>query len=300
MKKTPPVPDPSLRRLFDGMDAMKDDPEAVERAFMARHLISCTLPHSDPGGDVRQWARRNGDRSLRIIPDVHPDTGKSLYPYGTLPRLLLYWIVTEAARTKSRKLYLGHSLTSFIHQLKLNASSGGKRGVPRRLRDQMNRLLRAQISFEDRGDKDRDRFRLMHIGPEAELWWSRTGEQAELFESWIELGEKFYKAIVDGPVPVDRRALTMLKNSSLALDLYGWVVVKTWQANQNPEAFRLPVSWELLYGQMGSEYKEIRDFKKKVLKALSKVKLAYPKMKVEILDNGLLVKAAPTPVSEIE
>jgi hypothetical protein len=48
---------------------------------------------------------------------------------------------------------------------------------------------------------------------------------------------------------------------------------------------------------MGSEYGEIRMFKYKLLKALAKVKLAYPKMKVQIEKDGLLVLPAPTPVA---
>lgn len=283
------------------MVAMSQNPEAVERAFMARNLLACTLPHSDPGGDVRQWTRKNGDITLRIMPDLDHETGKSLYPYGTLPRLLLYWIVTEAVRTKSRRLYLGDNLAQFMRELKIHSTSGGKRGGSQRLRDQMNRLLKARISFERLGDPNRDSWRMMEIGPAAELWWSKTESQGDLFESWIELGDAFYNAIVNGPVPVDRRALTMLKNSSLALDLYGWVTVKTWQANHAPAHKSIvPVPWDSLSGQMGSEYKEIRDFKKKVIAALKKVKVAYPKMRVEISDAGVRVLPAPTPVPSLK
>ena len=35
--------------------------------------------------------------------------------------------------------------------------------------------------------------------------------------------------------------------------------------------------WEGLHGQMGAEYAEIRDFKKKVIATLRKVQIAYPR-----------------------
>jgi len=52
------------------------------------------------------------------------------------------------------------------------------------------------------------------------LWWHPHPDQAALWESWIQLGEKFYSAVIASPVPVDMRALRALKRSPLALDLY--------------------------------------------------------------------------------
>jgi hypothetical protein len=34
-------------------------------------------------------------------------------PYGTIPRLLLFWVTTEAVRTKKRRLELGNTLSSY-------------------------------------------------------------------------------------------------------------------------------------------------------------------------------------------
>lgn len=77
-------------------------PDAAERAFMARQLVLCTLPHSDPG-DVPLWKRTSGNSALAIQPGVDVDTEKSIgYPFGTIPRLLLFWITTEVQRTKNR------------------------------------------------------------------------------------------------------------------------------------------------------------------------------------------------------
>ena len=46
-------------------------------------------------------------------PGINLNTEKSYgYPYGTIPRLLLFWMTTEATRTKSRRLELGNSLAA--------------------------------------------------------------------------------------------------------------------------------------------------------------------------------------------
>jgi hypothetical protein len=72
---------------------------------MARQLVQCTLPHSDPG-NVPLWKRTNGNLTLVIDPFKDRKTGKAMYPYGTIPRLLLFWIVTEATQNKSRHMRL--------------------------------------------------------------------------------------------------------------------------------------------------------------------------------------------------
>jgi Plasmid encoded RepA protein len=271
----------------------KPNPDDKDKAFMAWHLVQCTLPHSDPG-DVREWKRQNGSLTLKIRPVLDPRTSKYLYPYGTYPRLLLYWIVTEAVRTKSRKLYLGKSLAQFMRKLGLDTySGGGKRGGPKRLHEQMIRLLRATISFEwthGNGQSWVD----MQIAPEGELWWSVKEGQDGLFESWVELGERFFKAVTTQPVVLDLRALRALKKSPLALDLYAWLAYKTWYASWKGEAQMIP--WEGLKLQMGADYGDMKDFKKKVRLALDRIRKVYKAVKVDASADGLLVRPSRTAV----
>ena len=51
-----------------------------------------------------------------------------------------------------------------------------------------------------------------------------------LFESKIELGEKFFQEIIRNPVPLDMNILKALKRSPLGLDLYLWLTYRTVQA----------------------------------------------------------------------
>ena len=134
----------SHEKLLDAAAVIRLDPDAVERAYMARQLVQCTLPHRNPG-KVEAWVRRNGNAALVI--QAGWDTQKSCsigYPYGTIPRLLLFWVITEAVQTKSRRLQLGESISAFMRELGWIPSSagGGKRSDAKRLRDQMRRLFR--------------------------------------------------------------------------------------------------------------------------------------------------------------
>ena len=127
---------------------MKQNPDATETAFMARQLVQCTLPHSDPG-DTPIWTRTNGNLTLVIQPHIDRQTRKAMYPYGSIPRLFLFWLVTEAKRKKSRHIRLGNILDNFMREIGLNPrTGGGKRGDAKRLQEQMRRLIDARISFE--------------------------------------------------------------------------------------------------------------------------------------------------------
>ena len=212
------VVSPAKLKLLEAATAIRQDPENAEWAFMARRLVQCTLPHRNPG-NVPVWSRTNGNLTLSILPKIDRKTGQSLgYPYGSIPRLLLFWIVTEAKRTGKRRLELGHSLAEFMRVLGLSPDTGGgKRGDARRLREQMLRLFRATISFDrmsNEGGLYGESWSDMQVAPEGELWWdARRPEQGVLWGSWIELGEKFFEAIMTRPVPLDMRALRALKRS---------------------------------------------------------------------------------------
>ncbi len=80
----------------------------------------------------------------------------------------------------------------------------------------------------------------------------RQIEQAYLWESWIELGEKFDDAVTLSSVPVDLRALRALKRSPLALDLYAWLTYTAFVATKARKPRTVPR--EALHAQMGAEW----------------------------------------------
>ena len=111
-------PSKDLAKLIDAAVEIRGAPDEAEIAFMARALVQATFPHSDPGA-IPIWGRRNGNLTLTIKPDWEFDPKKGEpkcvgIPYGTIPRLLLFWITTEVVQTKSRRLELSDSLSAFM------------------------------------------------------------------------------------------------------------------------------------------------------------------------------------------
>jgi hypothetical protein len=281
------------RKLLDASALIFGEQASLkDAAFIARQLVQATLPHRNPG-NVPVWVRRNGNLTLAIKPDVNTETGKSYgYPYGTIPRLLLFWITTEAVRTKSHRLQLGHTLSGFMADIGLNPDTGGgKRSDAKRLREQMQRLFRARITFEAAFEKDGragEVRRDMLVAEETVLWWDiKNPDQAALWGSWIELGEKFFAAITAAPVPVDVRALKALKRSPLALDLYAWLTYEAYRAHKTTN-IRFE-TWEQLHAHFGGEYTHIHHFRAKANAALRKIKAVYPGLKLGKKQGGIEV-----------
>lgn len=295
----------SLTRLLDASAEILIDPNPTEqdKAFLTRQLVQVTLPHSNPG-DIPIWKRKNGNITLAIRPGWDYENDRPIgYPFGSIPRLLLFWITTEALRTQSRKLELGESLAGFMREIGLEASTGGgPRGDGRRLQKQMERLFRANISLEvtkKEASTTGKHWIDMQVAPEGELWWNfKKPNQATLFNSWIELSNKFYDAIITSPVPLDKRALKALKRSPLALDLYAWATYKTFSLRQHHKAEQF-IPWRAFMTQLGAEYNNPMDFKHKAKNAFKKVLSVYPGLKLEDTEGGFLIKEGRTSVNHL-
>lgn len=283
---------PTARRLIDAAAGIMGEPAPTDRdrAFMARQLVQATLPHSDPG-NVPIWTRTNGRLTLAVRPYYDRQQQRHLHSYGTVPRLLLFWLTTEAVRTRSRILYPGDTVAEFMRELGMNpATGGGKRGDAHRLREQMLRLFRATISFElEDNDVGVAEWLDMQVVVGGKTWWDfREPTQGALFESVIELGEKFYEALIVAPVPVDLRALRALKRSPLALDLYAWAAYRAFTVTQAGKPAFIP--WTALAAQIGGDYGRLDNFVAAAKAALQKVQGVYPALRLGDADEGFVVK----------
>jgi hypothetical protein len=250
------------------------------------------LPHANPG-NVPIWTRTNGNLTLGIQQGYDFKTSKAIgYPFGSIPRLLLFWITTEAVQTKQRRLELGKSLSAFMRGIGLDPNTGrGKRGDAPRLREQMRRLFAAHISFEqtiEDNDLRGERWLHMHVAPKGELWWDpKQPLQDNLWGSWIEIGEDFFTAITTSPVPVDMRALRALKRSPLALDLYAWSGYRAFAVTKKGKAQFIP--WAGLMMQLGADYSDRQNFRRKALAALRKVQAVFPGLNLVYESGGLTI-----------
>ncbi len=106
---------------------------------------------------------------------------------------------------------------------------------------------------------------------------------------------KAFNEIIRHPVPIDMNTLKALKRSTLGLDLYLWLIYRTF-ALRAPQ----PLTWKQLYQQFGAHPAKVNDnstvqaFRYKVLRELKKIKLAWPELNYATAP-GVLILHPSTP-----
>ena len=254
--------------------------------FIARTLTQATMPHKATSDN--EFTRQNGHFTLTMMSPRQVGL-----PYGSIPRLLVSWVTTEAVRTKSPVLELGPSLSAFMAELGL-APTGGRWGSITRLRDQMTRLFASSVTcIYD----DRDKIGILGIKmvKEARLWWNpKVPDKAPLWKSTLTLGADFFEEIIKNPVPVDMRALKALKRSPLALDIYCWLTYRLSYLRKPTE-----IPWAVLEMQFGADYARTRGFKEAFLHHLRAILMVYPEANVEEGEGGLLLKPSKPHIAQL-
>ena len=274
--------------LADQVDQLVTASETTpDLGFMARLLALCSLPRSNPG-DRLQYKRVNGPFTLYMTA-----SGGNKLPFGNLPRLILAWVCTEAVRTQSRTLILGPSLAKFMKTLGVYSSGGGNAGI--KLRNQMRRLFGCTITLIYK-EGNEEQFVNSPIAARGKYWWNPDNNSAlPGWNSTIVIGEDLFNEIINHPVPLDMNTLKALKRCSLGLDLYLWLVYRTF-------VLRAPLrlTWRQLYHQFAAHpdnahnKKTIQNFRVQVLRELKKIKVAWPELNYSTAP-GLLILHPSTP-----
>ena len=257
-----------------------------EIGYMGRLMALCSLPRTNPG-NRKEYVRRNGPYTLGMSAGI----GNKL-PFGHIPRLLVAWVCTEAVRTQSRDLLLGDSLSDFMRVVGIDPAGASFA----RVRNQMNRLFRCQISLiytDRRGESSVSSL----IADRTEFWWTeRSPDNQEVWKSSIRLGEEFFNEIISHPVPVDMHILRALTRSSIGLDLYLWLNYRTFGLEQP-----LRLTWHQLYQQFGVDPARARDkrtvqnFRADCLRELKKIKIAWPGLDYISPEGALVLLPTTTP-----
>ena len=254
--------------------------EAGALGFMSRLLIMVNLPYRDPGKDQRTWCRKNGNVSI----DVNSGTEDGIpvgLPYGTYPRLILAYLITQAVKTQDPTIYLGKSFSHFLTLLDIK--KGGK--TYKQLHKQLERTLSASFAWTYRTDKQWSRANIQ-VSYDSQLWWDeKQPNQQSLWESYIELNLNFFNEIMRNAVPLDLRVLATLKNSPLGLDLYMFIAWRTFKLDK-----LVYISWESLQEQLGGQYADINVFSRDCRKHIKRIQALRPDLNVSFIRGRLHLK----------
>src|SRR3984957_11239119 len=132
------------QKLLDASTAIRSEPPDRIN-FLHAVQCQCGIPYKNPGDEVREWDRKQGNASLRIEAGSAIDPkGNFVHvglPYGEKPRLVLIHLASEAVRTGNPVVDVEDTMTSFARSLGLETNGKQLKG----LKDQLARLASATI-----------------------------------------------------------------------------------------------------------------------------------------------------------
>ncbi len=233
--------------------------EAGEVGYMPRILVQTTLPYRDPKTQV--YTRHNGDLKLSLL-------SPNGVPFGSIPRFLVSYLATEAKRTGSPIISLGHSQAEFTKILGMKTAGGAQTD---RMKQQCKRFFTTMLTMEVARTNEQgviqEAMENVLIAKKAFIFWQPRKDEPSLWESTMELTTDFYQECITRPVPVDLRVMDALSASPMAMDVYVWLSYRVVKARS---VSTLP--WQILMRQFGSaDGTEVRTFRRHFVRALKQV-----------------------------
>jgi len=277
------------RKLIQKSIEISERPANLEDAvYMYKPLCQVALPRSEQKSEF--FNRSCGAVHLKITGDA--ETGM---PYGSGARLILAYICMRATRYKSNKINMQKSAAALMRVLGFRVS-GGVRGSYTSFKNQLFRLVSADFEFSFK-KKGIDVCCTTKIFKECAI----NQINDDIWCKELEMTDGFYESLVmhKNSVPMDMRALIALKESSLALDIYFFLVERLHRIPVNTRK-PLILYWKNLRDQFAHEYADSsggnKSFKDNFLLALEKVLLVYPFACVDVVDGGIELWRSMPPI----
>ena len=209
--------------LFERISAVAS--EAPTPSFLHSALCAMSLPVSRPADYQAAIIRQDGQYTLVITPKPADLRRRSTATLGfgrsvdgSLPRLVLIHIMTEAVRNKSRHVELGTCFTDWMRRLGFRTVSYGPRGSATFIRQQLDRLLACEWMI--RWDSDPAQGQKEFGVKEIKLTNEYVGVDRKngSFVSEIFLTEGFFDHLRKHAVPLNEHAIRQLRDSATTLD----------------------------------------------------------------------------------
>jgi hypothetical protein len=285
--------------LFDRVQAVALE-EPVP-SFLHSALCAMSLPVRRPADETAPIIRQDGQYTLVITPrpvlqriDGQQQMAVLGVPYGSLPRLVLIHIMTEAVRARTRHIVLGSSFTDWMRRMGFRSISYGPRGSATLIRQQLDRLLACEWMI--RWDNQNDRGDQEYAVKEVKLTNEYAGVNGRNggFSREILLTEGFFEHLREHAVPLDENAVRQLRDSATSLDLYTWLSYRLPRVSKNRPAL---LSWNQLAVHFGNNGNNIRKFRQTIRDSWERqVSAVYPEAKAEFDTTAIRLYASPAPL----
>jgi hypothetical protein len=287
--------------LFDRVSAVAG--EVPTPSFLHSALCAMSLPVRRPADEHAPIIRRDGQYTLVINPKPVVDVREGRQglrslgvPYGSLPRLVLIHIMTEAVRTRSRHITLGETFTDWMRRMGFRTISYGPRGSATLIKEQLDRLLACEwmIRWDHATDQGDHEFGIKEIKLTNEYVGVDRRNRAFLRE--IMLTEPFLDHLCQHAVPLNETAIRQIRDSATALDLYTWLAYRLPRLNPKRPT---TLSWQQLAVHFGNDGRHIRKFRQTVRDVWERqVSGVYPEARADFDTTVIRLHASPPPLQQ--
>jgi len=281
--------------LIDARVQIEMTPPSIEEetiGFGAKCFIAGCLPYRKPKPNAIEhgiWKRENGEYTLMI------QGGMKGLPFGRYPRLFILWLTKEVITKQSKRIVLGNSIREFLGNVGVD-SSRGRNGAGRNMMEQISLFLESRVMFRRESAATLD-FKPVNFVDGYHMFWDpKEPDNLSLFDCYIELGDVFYNELSNYVVPLDLRAVARMQ-SPMQLDIYQWLAYRLHYIKPNQPS---RPTWKQLQMQFGSTTKADREFRRMFKENLKNVLMLYPQARVEVSDNGLILKNSKPPVPKLQ
>ena len=252
----------------------------------------CALPHRRLTPELR-WEIAGERVRLVVEPGLRPTTEDGPMehigvPYGSMARLILLFLQTEALRKNSREVELGGSLRQWL--TRIGASIGGSNA--RAVRDQAERISRCRLTFHIHGSGKVGLVNQSIVDRALFIEDTSVERQGRLSLETAKLSEGFFEQLKRHPVPLEEAAIKAISNNPAALDVYLWLAYRLHVLSSDKL-----ITWKALKAQFGASYKELYHFKPRFTQALALATAVYPAANVDVRDEGVVLKPSRPPVA---
>lgn len=250
-----------------------------------------SLPHKRV--DAAVWEREGYKTTLLIESGRTRQKALIGIPYGSVARLILLYLQTEAIRTGSPEVVLGRSLNRWIERM--NLTPGGR--TRQLVTEQARRISSCRLTFftdkegggelRSNGAFVRDAISLTGVIDE--------GQQPTLWQDCVRLDEGFWKSLREHPVPVREEAIRAIGTRSMAIDVYIWLAYRLHSLTGSTA-----ISWPALYGQFGAGFGLLKHLKRPFTEALAIALAVYPEARVDLGAAGVTLHPSAPAVPKAE
>jgi hypothetical protein len=266
------------RRAVDAAAVMLAEEESRLGITHAGFAMT-SLPHKRI--EEALW-RREGHRTTLLVESGRHRNGDLLgVPYGSIARLILLYLQTEAVRTNSPEVELGRSMKSWMERMSL--TTGGK--TYQLVTEQARRISGCRLTFfTDRENGAESRHNGAFVQDAISLSGVMDNEQPTLWQDRVRLDDGFWRSLRDHPVPVREEAIKAIGTRSLAIDIYIWLA---YRLHALPKI--TAVSWTAIHAQFGAGFRLVRQIKPTFMDALTVALAVYPEARVDIEKEGIVL-----------